>query len=74
MDKILPFLEEQVGGTCYRSYKFCFDEREVPTVKYEENQSYTLQKDRYGETDTSLKTTKDILNTSKQIFSNNIFG
>ena len=29
--------------------------------------SYTLQKDRYGETDTSLKTTKDIPNTSKQI-------
>jgi hypothetical protein len=70
MDKILPFLEEQVGGTCFKSYKYCFDEREVPTVKYEETKSYTLQKDRYGETDTSLKTTKDIYNTSKQICCN----
>ena len=70
MDRILPFLEDQVGGTCYKSYKYCFDEREVPTLKYEENQSYTLQKDRYGETDTSLKTTKDISYTSKQICCN----
>lgn len=70
MEKIIPFLEEQVGGICYRSYKYCVDEREVPSVNYEESQTYTLQKDRYGETDTSLKTTKDIFKTSKQIEGN----
>ena len=70
MDKIIPFLEEQVGGTCYRSYKFCVDEREVPSVNYEESHAYTLQKDRYGETDTSLKTIKDISKTAKQIEGN----
>ena len=35
MDKILAFLEEQIGGTCYSSYKYCVDEREVPSVNYE---------------------------------------
>jgi len=70
MDKIIPFLEEQVGGTCYRSYKFCVDEREVPSVNYEESHAYTLQKDKYGETDTSLKTIKDISKTAKQIEGN----
>lgn len=70
MDKIIPFLEEQIGGICYRSYKYCVDEKEVPSVNYEENHSYTLQRDRYGETDTSLKTTKDVYRTSKQIEGN----
>ncbi|MFH1004331.1 MAG: hypothetical protein V1781_02380 [Bacteroidota bacterium] len=67
MDKILNFLEEQTGGTCYKSFKYCVDETEIPSVNYEESQSYTLQRDRYGETDTSLKTTKDISKTAKQI-------
>ena len=70
MDKILHFLETQVGGICYRSYKFCIDEREVPSVNYEANKEYTLQRNRYGETDTSLKSTKDISNTAKQIANN----
>ncbi len=67
MDKILPFLEEQVGGTCYRSLKYCVDEKEVPSVNYEESHVYTLQRDRYGETDTSLNTTKDISIKAKQV-------
>ena len=71
MDKIIPFLEEQVGGICYRSYKYCVDEREVPSVNYEDNKLYTLQRDRYGETDTSLKSTKDIYRTAKQIEGSN---
>lgn len=70
MDKILTLLEDQIGGTCYSSYKYCVDEREVPSVNYEENQAYTLQRDRFGETDTSLKTTKNISNTAKQIEGN----
>jgi hypothetical protein len=71
MDKILAFLEKQIGGTCYSSYKYCVDEKEVPSVNYEENQIYTIQRDRFGETDTSLKTTKDISKTAKQIEGNN---
>lgn len=67
MEKILPFLEKQVGGVCYKSFKFCVDERENPTVNYEEQLSYSLVANRFGETDTSLKTTKDIFQTSRQI-------
>jgi len=70
MEKILEFLEEQTGGTCYSSYKYCVDETKVPTVKYDENQTYTLQKDRFGETDTSLKTTKDVSHRANQIVNN----
>ncbi len=70
MEKILKFLEDQTGGTCYKSYKYRVDDIEMPSLNYEENQSYTLQKDKYGETDTSLKTTKDITNTARQIENN----
>jgi hypothetical protein len=67
MDKILNFLSEETGGICYSSYKYSLDESEIPSLKYEENQFYTLLKDRYGESDTSLKTTKDISKLAKQI-------
>lgn len=70
MDKILKLLSDETGGTCYSSYKYSLDAAEVPSLNYEHNQSYTLQKDRYGETDSSLKTTKDISKIAKQIQGN----
>lgn len=61
MGRILPLLEEATDGTCFGSYKYRADEdRNVPTIDYEEQQSLTVLKDKYGETDTSLKTTRDL--------------
>lgn len=60
MKYIRKILEEATNGICYDSYRYCADEElKVPTINYEETQTFTLLKDSYGETDTSLKHTKD---------------
>ncbi len=69
MRKILSLLEEVTNGTCYTSYRYCADEElRVPTLNYEESY-FTLLKDKYGETDTTLKKTKDLESLSKKILS-----
>ena len=72
MGKILDLLKEQTGGTCYRSFKYCFDITENPSIKYEEIQDYKLEPKKHGETD-SLKTIKDISVRAKQVESNPLF-
>lgn len=67
MKKILTLLEEITEGTCYSSLKYVIDTSELSPVKYEEDSRYTLYRDSFGETDTSLKTTKNVLEKSKQI-------
>lgn len=65
---IRKLLEDATNGICYDSYRYCADEElRVPTINYEESQNFTLLKDRYGETDTSLKQTKDITQKAKQL-------
>jgi hypothetical protein len=71
LNAILTLLQEQTGGVCYKSFKYCVDEFEGPSVKYEETPEYTHQRDKYGETDTSLKNVKDISQTLKKIENNN---
>lgn len=66
-DKILVVLEEQTGGKCYKSYKYCVSESEVPSVKYDETQEYKLEPKRSGETDTGLKNSKNISSKAKQV-------
>ncbi|SHF81946.1 hypothetical protein [Dysgonomonas macrotermitis] len=61
MKNIRTILEESTNGVCYNSYKYCADEElRVPTLSYEESQTFSIFKDRYGEIDTSLKKTKDV--------------
>lgn len=68
MRNIRQLLEDATNGICYDSYKYCADEElRVPTIKYDESQNFTLLRDRYGETDTSLKSTKNIIARAKQI-------
>jgi len=67
MDKILELVEAETDGKCYKSYRYCADEElRIPTVSYEDTQSFTICKDRYGETDTNLKTTKNLKALSKK--------
>ncbi len=66
MKKIREILEQQTNGICYNSYKYCADdELRIPTINYEESQNFTLLKNRYGETDTSLNQTKDVSKKAK---------
>lgn len=61
MTGILDYIAEETGGKTYRSHRFCFDaEFRMPTLTYDDNQEFTLQRNKFGETDTSLITTKDL--------------
>jgi hypothetical protein len=64
---ILDHIANETGGKPYKSHRFCFDaELKIPRLNYEDNQEFTIRKDKYGETDTSQKT-KNLENFSKQI-------
>lgn len=68
MSKILSLLQDATNGNCYKSYKYCADrELTIPTVNYEENQTLTILRDRYGETDTNMSSPKDLRSFSKKI-------
>lgn len=68
MSKILSLLEDATNGSCYKSYKYCADQEiTVPTINYEENNTLTILKDRFGETDATLKKPKNLTDFSKKI-------
>lgn len=68
MDNILSLLETASNGQCYKSFKYCADEElRIPTLNYEDNLNFTLLKDKYGETDKTLKTTKSLELFAKKI-------
>ncbi len=65
---ILSILEKETKGNCYSSYRYCTDdELKVPTLNYDESVKFTIHPDRYGETDASLKQTKDLTYLAKQL-------
>lgn len=68
MEGILKLLETETDGKCYKSFRYCADEElRIPTISYEDNQSFSVLKDRYGETDTTLKETKSLSLLAKKI-------
>jgi hypothetical protein len=70
MNQILQLLENEIDGKCYRSFQYCADEElKVPSVNYQEGQHFTVLRDRYGETDTNLKKTKDLGSFAQKIIS-----
>jgi len=67
MEGILKLIETETDGKCYKSFRYCADEElRIPTITYEDNQTFTI-KDRYGETDSTLKVTKSLLPLAKKI-------
>jgi len=67
MDKILNFLAQETKGTCYKSFKYCFEGVEVPTVIYDDKRDIIFKKDKSGETDKGLETSKSLLDLAKRI-------
>lgn len=68
MNKILSLLEDATNGSCYKSYKYCADEEfTLPTIAYEDTQDLSPVKDRFGETDTTLRKPKDLTSFAKRI-------
>jgi len=56
MNKILDYIAEETGGKTYKSHRFCYDaEVKLPSLAYDENQEFTVQRNKHGETDNTLK-------------------
>lgn len=68
MEKILQLVETETDGKCYKSFRYCADEElRIPTLSYDDSQTFTICKDRYGETDTNLKNPKDVTSLAKRL-------
>lgn len=67
MGKILDFIANETGGKSYKSQRFCYDEEiKLPSLRYDDSQDFTVRKGKNGETDTSLKTYKNLTETAKK--------
>lgn len=60
MEKISKYIAKKTGGTCYKSYKYCYDPLDVPAIEYDDNQKISMAQDRIGETDRGLKESKSV--------------
>lgn len=76
MDAILEHIAKETNGKTFKSHKFCFDkELPIPSLNYEDNQTFTIRNDKYGETAPKKETTylgdfaKRIQKEEKPIFS-----
>jgi len=67
MNEILRFIADLTGGTYYKSFRYCFEGVEVPTVAYDDNRIITMSQDKIGETNKSLKTSKSVADLSEKI-------
>lgn len=72
MHKIIDFLATETQGKTYKSHRFCYDnEFQLPSLSYEESQSFTIRNDKYGET-AKPKTTKLLKPLADKLQSNDI--
>ncbi len=65
MKSILDYIAKETDGKNYKSYKYCFEDIEVPKLIYDDKKDIKVI--RKGETDKSLNTSKSILDLSKKI-------
>lgn len=69
--KVLECISNETNGKCYQSFRYCADDEvKIPTLDYDDKyrgKEFTLVKNSCGETDTSIKTTKDIRIYAKKI-------
>lgn len=71
MKSILDYISEETNGKNYKSYKYCFENVEVPKLEYDDKQGIKVKKS--GETDKSLKTSKSIEILAKKVQGNTLF-
>jgi len=71
MKSILDYIAEETNGKNYKSYKYCFENIEVPKLEYDDKQGIKVK--RSGETDKSLKTSKSIETLAKKVQGNTLF-
>lgn len=68
MSGILDLLAQATNGKSYKSLKFCFDaELRLPMLAYDDPIRFTIEKNKSGETNDALKTTKNLSDFAKSI-------
>lgn len=69
--KVLECIANETNGKYHQSFRYCADDEiKIPTLDYDDKdrgKEFTLVKNSCRETDTSLKTTKDIRSYAKKI-------
>lgn len=68
MTKILDFIAQETDGKNYTSYKYCFENVDIPKLNYEDKKGIQIK--GKGETDKSLITSKSIKKLADQIAKN----
>lgn len=68
--KVLECIANETNGKYHQSFRYCADDEiKIPTLDYDDKdrgKEFTLVKNSCRETDTSLKTTKDIRSYAKK--------
>ena len=65
MKRILDFIAEETDGKNYKSYKYCFEDVQVPRIVYDDKKGIKVKKK--GETDKSLTQPKSIKRLAENI-------
>lgn len=65
MKKILDFIAEETDGKNYKSYKYCFENIQVPRIDYDDKKGIRVK--RKGETDKSLTQPKSVKELADRI-------
>jgi len=65
MKRILDFIAEETDGKNYKSYKYCFEDVQVPRIMYDDKKGIKVKKK--GETDKSLTQPKSIKRLAESI-------
>jgi len=67
MKSIIEYIAEETHGKAYKSHRFCFDkEVPLPSLTYDESQTFTIRNDKYGET-APKKATSSLENLAKSL-------
>ena len=70
MNEILKYIAEKTDGQTFASHRFCYDtELKLPSLSYDDphNQDFTMDSEKFGETDTSLIKPKNLLHLAIQV-------
>ena len=58
MKSIIEYIAKETHGKAYKSHRFCFDkEVPLPSLSYDDSQTFTIRNDKYGETAPKKETT-----------------
>ncbi|MCD9188943.1 MAG: hypothetical protein LUM44_21175 [Pyrinomonadaceae bacterium] len=68
MNGILEHIAEKTSGKAYKSFRYCYDkEVNVPTVAYDDHETYILKRGQIAESDKDIKQVKKLADYAKEL-------